>query len=98
MQGREVRGRCGRTEGLRQQVQFHRVSFGILLARSEIKGAGPKFKNPVAADLARRRFLSDGLMLLAVDIKSASFAAYMTLCSTTISALSSGRLLPKRRR
>jgi hypothetical protein len=51
------------------KCQFHRVNFGILVARSGIKGTGPKFKNPVGAELARRRFLSDGLTLLVLDME-----------------------------
>jgi hypothetical protein len=51
------------------KCQFHRVNFGILVARSGIKGAGAKFKNPVGAELARRRFLSDGVTLLVLDME-----------------------------
>ena len=69
MQSREVGGRFGHAEGFRSKCQFHRVNFGILVARSGIKGTGPKFKNPVGAELARRRFVSDGLTLLVLDME-----------------------------
>lgn len=55
------------------KCQFHRVSFGILVARSGIKGGGARFKNPVGAELARRRFLSDGLTLLVLDVEDLHF-------------------------
>jgi len=50
------------------KCQFHRVQFGILVARSGVTGGGAKFKNPVGAELARRRFLSDGVTLLVLDV------------------------------
>jgi hypothetical protein len=50
------------------KCQFHRVSFGILVARAGLKDGGARFKNEIGAELARRRFLSDGLTLLVLDI------------------------------
>jgi hypothetical protein len=44
------------------------VSFGILVARAGLKDGGARFKNEIGAELARRRFLSDGLTLLVLDI------------------------------
>lgn len=47
---------------------FHRVGFGILIARAGISGGGrPKFAEPTRAELVRRRFLLDGLTLLVLD-------------------------------
>src|SRR5207247_1480934 len=50
------------------KCQLHRVNFGILVARAGLKDGGARFKNEIGAELARRRFLSDGLTLLVLDI------------------------------
>jgi hypothetical protein len=50
------------------KCQFHRVQFGILVARSGIKGAKTVFQDLTAAELVRRRFLSDGLTLLVLNL------------------------------
>ena len=50
------------------KCQFHRVQFGILVARAGITGEKKVFQNPTAAELVRRRFLSDGLTVLVLDI------------------------------
>jgi hypothetical protein len=51
---------------------FHRVKFGILVARSGVTGAKAKakdiFKDLQNAELTRRRFQVDGLTLLVLDI------------------------------
>jgi hypothetical protein len=51
------------------KCQFHRVQFGILVARAGITGARNVFQNPTAAELVRRRFLSDGLTVLVLDLE-----------------------------
>jgi hypothetical protein len=51
------------------KCQFHRVQFGILVARAGITGARKVFQNPTAAELVRRRFLSDGLTVLVLDLE-----------------------------
>jgi hypothetical protein len=50
------------------KCQFHRVNFGILVTRAGLKDGGARFKNAIGAEIARRRFLSDGLTLLVLDI------------------------------
>lgn len=47
---------------------FHRVQFGILVARAGIRGGGELFADLTGAELTRRRFLGDGLTLLVLDI------------------------------
>jgi hypothetical protein len=47
---------------------FHRVQFGVLVAQSGITGGGVNFEDSTGAELVRRRFLSDGLTLLVLDI------------------------------
>jgi hypothetical protein len=51
---------------------FHRVRFGILVARAGITGgdvsAPDLFKEPQNAELTRRRFQADGLTILVLDI------------------------------
>jgi hypothetical protein len=51
---------------------FHRVKFGILIARAGITGGTVNphrlFKQPQNAELTRRRFQIDGLTLLVLDI------------------------------
>ena len=47
---------------------FHRVRFGILIARVGITGGSDKFEEPQNAELLRRRFQLDGLTLLVLDI------------------------------
>lgn len=47
---------------------FHRVRFGILMARAGITGSANKFEEPQNAELVRRRFQLDGLTLLVLDI------------------------------
>lgn len=51
---------------------FHRVRFGILVARAGITGgdvaASDLFKEPQNAELTRRRFQVDGLTILVLDI------------------------------
>jgi hypothetical protein len=48
---------------------FHRVSFGVLVARANITGGSKKlFRDPQFAELVRRRFLIDGLAILVIDI------------------------------
>lgn len=47
---------------------FHRVQFGILVARAGIRGGGELFADPTGAELTRRRFLGDGLTLLVLDL------------------------------
>lgn len=47
---------------------FHRMRFGILMARAGITGSSDKFKEPQNAELVRRRFQLDGLTLLVLDI------------------------------
>jgi hypothetical protein len=51
---------------------FHRVQFGILIARTGITGAGSVYTDPRGAELVRRRFLADGLPLLVLDIRQLS--------------------------
>lgn len=51
------------------KCQFHRVSFGVLVARSGITGGGgAQFQEPTHAELVRRRLLVDGLTILVLDI------------------------------
>jgi hypothetical protein len=51
------------------KCQFHRVGFGILVARSGITGGnGTPFQEPTSAELVRRRLLVDGLTILVLDI------------------------------
>jgi hypothetical protein len=51
---------------------FHRVRFGILVARAGITGSDVNvndlFKEPQNAELTRRRFEADGLTILVLDI------------------------------
>jgi hypothetical protein len=47
---------------------FHRVKFGILIARAGTTGSPDIFENHHGAELTRRRFLLDGLTLLVLDI------------------------------
>ncbi len=47
---------------------FHRVKFGILVARAGVTKGLAKFKEPRNAELVRRRFQVDGLTLLVLDI------------------------------
>jgi len=51
---------------------FHRVRFGILVARAGITGGKVNpddlFKEPQSAELSRRRFQLDGLTILVLDI------------------------------
>lgn len=47
---------------------FHRVRFGILLARAGITKGQVNFTSPQHAELTRRRFQVDGLTLLVLDI------------------------------
>lgn len=47
---------------------FHRVKFGILVARAGITGGTVAFKEPQHAELTRRRFQIDGLTVLVLDI------------------------------
>ena len=47
---------------------FHRVKFGILIARTNITGNSSRFEEPQNAELVRRRFQVDGLALLVLDI------------------------------
>jgi Restriction endonuclease len=47
---------------------FHRVSFGILIARNDITGGGEVFSEPRHAELVRRRFLVDGITILVVQM------------------------------
>ena len=51
---------------------FHRVQFGILIAKKGITGAGSVYTDPRGAELVRRRFLTDGLTLLVLDIDKLS--------------------------
>jgi hypothetical protein len=50
------------------KCQFHRVQFGILIARSGIKGAKTVFTDLTAAELVRRRFLGEGLTILVLEL------------------------------
>jgi hypothetical protein len=47
---------------------FHRVRFGILVARAGTTGDSDKFEEPQNAELARRRFQLDGLTVLVLDM------------------------------
>ena len=47
---------------------FHRVKFGILVARAGTTGGPDKFEDPQGAELVRRRFQLDGLTLLVLDM------------------------------
>lgn len=47
---------------------FHRVKFGILVARAGLTGGAVRFAEPQNAELVRRRFQLDGLTLLVLDI------------------------------
>ena len=47
---------------------FHRVKFGILIARAGTTGGSDKFEEPQGAELVRRRFQLDGLTLLVLDM------------------------------
>lgn len=47
---------------------FHRVKFGILLARAGITKGQVRFSDPQHAELTRRRFQVDGLTVLVLDI------------------------------
>jgi hypothetical protein len=47
---------------------LHKVQFGILVAQAGIKGSRVVFQDLTGAELVRRRFLSDGLSLLVLDI------------------------------
>lgn len=47
---------------------FHRVKFGILIARAGRAGGGEKFKTPQHAELVRHRFQIDGLTILVLDM------------------------------
>ncbi|MDQ3581967.1 MAG: restriction endonuclease [Pseudomonadota bacterium] len=55
--------------GFGAKCQFHRVSFGILVARAGMTGSFAPFANPQAADLARRRFQLDGVTILTLSIE-----------------------------
>ncbi len=46
---------------------FHRVRFGILVARAGTSGGHATFKEPQNAELVRRRFQVEGLTLLVLD-------------------------------
>jgi hypothetical protein len=48
---------------------FHRVKYGILIARTGTTGCDSKYEEPQSAELVRRRFQLDGLTLLVLDIK-----------------------------
>jgi hypothetical protein len=48
---------------------FHRVRFGILIARAGTTGGSGKFAEPRNAELVRRRFQLDGLTILVLDIE-----------------------------
>jgi hypothetical protein len=47
---------------------FHRVKYGIFIARTGTTGTENKYEEPQSAELARRRFQLDGLTLLVLDI------------------------------
>jgi hypothetical protein len=47
---------------------FHRVEFGILVAKEGLKGARTVYTDLKGAELVRRRFLSEGLTLLVLDM------------------------------
>jgi len=46
---------------------FHRVHFGILVARAGTTGSESLFKEPQNAELVRRRFQTDGLTILVLN-------------------------------
>lgn len=48
---------------------FHRVNFGILIAREGTTGGSGKFEEPQNAELVRRRFQLDGVTLLVLSIE-----------------------------
>jgi len=51
------------------KCQFHRVSFGVLVAKANITGSDSSiFADPQYAELVRRRFLADGLTILVLDL------------------------------
>ena len=62
----KVRGRELRDFGAK--CLFHRVKFGILVARAGTTGGPDKFEDPQGAELVRRRFQLDGLTLLVLDM------------------------------
>ncbi len=47
---------------------FHRVKFGILVARAGITGGTSSFAEPQHAELVRRRFQADGLTILVLSL------------------------------
>jgi hypothetical protein len=52
-----------------QTCQFHRVGFGILATRAGISGSGREdTKEPIQAELVRRRLLVDGLTVLVLRL------------------------------
>jgi len=62
----KVRGRELRDFGAK--CLFHRVKFGILVARAGTTGGPEKFEDPQGAELVRSRFQLDGLTLLVLDM------------------------------
>jgi hypothetical protein len=54
---------------------FHRVKFGILVARANITRGRSIFANDQFAELARRRFLMDGVTILVIDIDNLRWRA-----------------------
>ena len=53
------------------KCQFHRVSFGIIVAKANITGSNEDlFSDPQYSELVRRRFLADGLTILVLDLSA----------------------------
>src|SRR5207248_11357244 len=51
------------------KCQFHRVSFGVIVAMANITGSDKSvFSDPQYSELVRRRFLADGLTILVLDL------------------------------
>lgn len=55
---------------------FHRVRFGILVARAGVTNGVAEFQEPANAELVRRRFQVDGLTLLVLDISHLKNKSY----------------------
>jgi hypothetical protein len=63
------------------KCQFHRVSFGVIVAMANITGSGKSiFSDPQYSELVRRRFLADGLTILVLDLSKLRYRAREMRC------------------
>lgn len=63
------------------KCQFHRVSFGVMVALANITGSDKTvFSDLQYAELVRRRFLADGLTILVLDLSKLLLRAREMRC------------------